>query len=71
MAVPTVRLDMLDGRTPEQKQLLIERLTSVVSDTLLIDPSRVSVLITEHTAENWGKGGISLADPTATMDGVG
>jgi 4-oxalocrotonate tautomerase family enzyme len=60
---------MLSGRTPEQKRLLIERLTSAVSDTLTIDPSRVSVLIIEHAAENWGKSGIPLADAAGTMDG--
>jgi 4-oxalocrotonate tautomerase len=61
---------MMAGRTSEQKRLLIERLTNAVSETLLIDPARVSVLITEHAGENWGKGGIPLAGYAGTTDGV-
>ena len=35
--MPNITVELLEGRTPEQKQLLAERVTRVVADTLKLD----------------------------------
>jgi 4-oxalocrotonate tautomerase len=60
---------MLRGRTPDQKRTLIEELTRVMVDVAHADQDQVAVVLHEVEAENWGRGGISMAEATAPADG--
>ncbi len=48
--------------THEQKQSLISRTTDVIVETLNKKPENTWVIIKEIPKENWGLGGISVAD---------
>jgi 4-oxalocrotonate tautomerase len=67
--VPQVHVYMLRGRTPEQKRALIEELTHVMVDVANADQEQVAVLLHEVEAENWGRGGTSMAEATAPAVG--
>jgi len=53
---------MLRGRTPEQKRTLIEEFTRVMVDVAHADQEQVAVVLHEVEAENWGRGGVSMAE---------
>jgi 4-oxalocrotonate tautomerase len=59
--VPQVHVYMLRGRTPEQKRTLIEEFTRVMVDVANADQEQVAVVLHEVEAENWGRGGASMA----------
>ena len=60
--MPQVHVHMLRGRTLEQKRRLIEELTRVMVDVAQADREQVAVVLHEVDAENWGRGGISMAE---------
>jgi 4-oxalocrotonate tautomerase family enzyme len=53
---------MLRGRTPEQKRMLIEEFTRVMVDVAQADQEQVAVVLHEVEAENWGRGGVLMAE---------
>jgi 4-oxalocrotonate tautomerase len=59
--VPQVHVYMLRGRTPEQKRTLIEEFTPLMVDVAHADQEQVAVVLHEVEAENWGRGGVSMA----------
>ena len=60
--MPHLDVYMLRGRTLEQKRTLIEELTRVMVDVAHADQDQVGVVVHEVAAENWGRGGISMAE---------
>ena len=63
--MPQVHVYMLQGRTPEQKRTLIQALTRVMVEVAHADQAQVGVVLHEVEAENWGRGGISMAESAA------
>lgn len=61
--MPQVHVYMLTGRAPEQKRTLIAELTRVMVDIADADQDQVGVVLHEVEAENWGRGGHSIAGP--------
>lgn len=59
--MPIVQVQMLRGRTPEQKRLLIAELTRVMAEVVGADADRVNVVILEVEPDSWGRGGAPLA----------
>lgn len=59
--MPIVQVQMLRGRSADQKRRLIFELTRVMEDVVGADPERVNVVIVELDAESWGRGGVPLA----------
>jgi 4-oxalocrotonate tautomerase len=59
--VPQVHVYMLRGRTTEQKRTLIEEFTRLMVDVAHADQEQVAVVLHEVEAENWGRGGVSMA----------
>ena len=59
--MPMLQVSILEGRTPEQKEELIKRLTATVTETLSVKPESVRVLIQEMPKTNWGIAGQSVA----------
>jgi 4-oxalocrotonate tautomerase len=60
--MPTIHLEMHPGRTLAQKREFVREVTRVTVETLVCPPESVDVVITEVSKENWGKGGVLIAD---------
>ena len=61
--MPTYHVEMLEGRTPEQKKKLVEAITRVSVEVLGGQPDSVDVLITDIKRENWATGGKLRTEP--------
>jgi 4-oxalocrotonate tautomerase len=55
--MPTIRVELLEGRTPEQKKNLVNALTQAVVETLGSQPAQVDVLLFDIPRGNWATGG--------------
>jgi 4-oxalocrotonate tautomerase len=55
--MPTIRVDLMEGRTPEQKKNLVAALTQAVVDTLGSKPESVDVLLFDVKPTDWATGG--------------
>ena len=60
--MPVLRLEMVPGRTPEQKRDFVREVTRVAVETLLCKPESVDVLIIELPKAHWAKAGKLMAD---------
>src|SRR6218665_804673 len=56
-AMPTYHIEMMEGRTVEQKKKLVEEITRVSVQVLGGSPEAVDILITDIKRENWATGG--------------
>ena len=59
--MPIIRIELLEGRSPDLKEELIRRVTEAVTATLAVQPAQVRVLLYELPPEHWGVGGQSKA----------
>jgi 4-oxalocrotonate tautomerase len=55
--MPTIRVELMEGRTPEQKKSLVAALTQAVVDTLGSKPEAVDVLLFDIKPADWATGG--------------
>jgi 4-oxalocrotonate tautomerase len=55
--MPTIRVELMEGRTPEQKKNLVKALTQAVVDTLGSQPAQVDVLLFDIKRSDWATGG--------------
>jgi len=55
--MPNLFIEMLEGRTNEQKQQLAEGITEVMVKVLKIDPETVSIRFLNVKREDWARGG--------------
>ena len=62
--MPTYHVEMLEGRTLEQKRKLVEEITRVSVEVLGGSPESVDVQITDVKRENWATGGKLLLERT-------
>ncbi len=61
--MPTYHVEMLEGRTLEQKKRLVEAITRVSVEILGGQPDSVDVLITDIRRETWSTGGKLWSEP--------
>ena len=61
--MPTYHVEMLEGRTLEQKKKLVEAITRVSVEILGGQAESVDVLITDIQRENWATGGKLWSEP--------
>jgi 4-oxalocrotonate tautomerase len=61
--MPIIRVEMLEGRTIEQKRELVEVLTRETVRICKCPAEAITVLITDFQKENWGSAGRLRADP--------
>ena len=61
--MPTLHLELLSGRTTDQKRAFVREVTRVAVETLGCPLESVDVLITEGARDNWAKAGRLLSDP--------
>lgn len=60
--MPTIRVEMFEGRTPEQKQAFVTALTEATVKTLGTSPEAVDVVLTEIKKTDWATGGVFWSD---------
>lgn len=61
--MPTYHVEMLEGRTTEQKKKLAEAITRVSVEVLGGAPDSVDIIITDIKRENWATGGKLWSEP--------
>ena len=61
--MPTYHVEMLEGRTLEQKKKLVEEITRVSVEVLGGSADAVHVIVTEVKRENWATGGKLWSEP--------
>lgn len=62
-AMPTYHIEMIEGRTIEQKRRLVQEITRITVEVLGGSPESVDILITDVKRENWATGGKLWTDP--------
>ncbi|WGS54371.1 4-oxalocrotonate tautomerase [Paraburkholderia sp. D15] len=60
--MPVLHLEMLPGRTLEQKRAFVREVTRVTVETLACPPESLDVVITEVPRDAWAKAGKLIAD---------
>ncbi|WP_372824362.1 4-oxalocrotonate tautomerase [Polaromonas sp.] len=61
--MPTYHVEMMEGRTLDQKKKLVAELTRVSVEVLAVAPESVDVIITDIKRENWATGGKLWSEP--------
>ena len=61
--MPTYHVEMMEGRTIEQKQKLVAEITRVSVEVLGGVADSVDVIITDIKRENWATGGKLWSEP--------
>jgi len=62
-SMPTINIQLFEGRTVEQKRAFAEAVTKVTVDTLGGTYEGVQVIFTDVKRENWATGGRLASDP--------
>jgi 4-oxalocrotonate tautomerase len=55
--MPTLRVELMEGRTVEQKKALVTALTKAVVETLGTKPEAVDILLYDIKRHDWATGG--------------
>ncbi len=58
--MPFVQINMLEGRSPEKKEILIQEISTLVAKVLESPVENVRIMINEIPPEHWGIGGESV-----------
>jgi 4-oxalocrotonate tautomerase len=61
--MPTIHVEMFEGRTAEQKKNLVEKVTQAAVDALGCKPETVDIIITDIRKDNWSTGGKLWSEP--------
>jgi 4-oxalocrotonate tautomerase len=60
--MPIVTIQQSSGRTLEQRQLLIKRITGAFEEAYQVKPESVTVLFQNFDDDYWGEGGLLHLD---------
>lgn len=60
--MPIIQVEMLKGRTVEQKRALAEKVTQAVVETANCPKEAVKIIIREMEFENYSQGGVLKCD---------
>ena len=63
--MPTYHVEMMEGRTIDQKKKLVAEITRVSVEILGGVPESVDIIITDIKRENWATGGKLWSEPRA------
>ena len=63
--MPTIRIDMFEGRTHEQKRALAAGITEACVRTLGISPDSVDILMFDIKKQDWATAGVLWSDKGA------
>lgn len=64
--MPTIRVELMEGRTPEQKKNLVQALTQAVVHTLGGSSESVDVLLYDIKRSDWATGGVLWSEKKTT-----
>ena len=60
--MPTINIQLFEGRTVEQKRELAKAITETVCKTLKCSPSAVDIIMQDVKKENWATAGKLWSD---------
>ncbi|AOZ88979.1 4-oxalocrotonate tautomerase [Bacillus altitudinis] len=60
--MPIITVQMLEGRTDEQKKALVEKVTDAVIETTGAEAEKVSIIIEEMKKEHFAVAGKRISD---------
>ena len=60
--MPTINIQLFEGRTIEQKRELAKAITEATVNTLKCSPSAVDIIMTDVKKENWATAGKLWSD---------
>lgn len=60
--MPTINVQLFEGRTVEQKRAFVQAITEVTCKTLDASAESVDIIITEVKRENWATAGKLWSD---------
>jgi 4-oxalocrotonate tautomerase len=60
--MPFIQIEMLTGRTIEQKRAMVKQVTEALASTIDCKPERVKIIIREISKENVANGGVLILD---------
>ena len=60
--MPTIRVELLEGRTAEQKTALVKALTQAAVESLGSKPDSVDVVLFDIPRQNWATGGVQWSE---------
>jgi 4-oxalocrotonate tautomerase len=63
--MPTIRVEMFEGRTPEQKRALVAAITEACVRTIGASPESVDILLFDINKQNWATAGTLWSDKAA------
>jgi 4-oxalocrotonate tautomerase len=63
--MPTIRVELFEGRSPEQKRQLAQELTEACVRVLGSKPDGVDVLFFDIARGNWATGGVLWSDASS------
>lgn len=60
--MPTMHIELFEGRSPEKKRELVEALTKETCRVLECDPGAVDIILIDVKRENWATGGVMWSE---------
>lgn len=60
--MPIVQIELLEGRTVEQKRALVAKVTDAVCDSLGVTADKVSIILRDMELNNYARGGRLFCD---------
>ncbi|MCV2219899.1 4-oxalocrotonate tautomerase [Thauera sp. Sel9] len=60
--MPTMHIELFEGRSPEKKRELVEALTKETCRVLECEPGAVDIILTDVKRENWATGGVMWSE---------
>ncbi|MBO8168954.1 MAG: 4-oxalocrotonate tautomerase [Thermoanaerobacteraceae bacterium] len=60
--MPVVQIEMIEGRTEEQKRQLVKNVTNAVVESVDCKPEAVKIIIREMKKEHYAEGGVLYKD---------
>jgi 4-oxalocrotonate tautomerase len=60
--MPIVQIDMIEGRTTEQKREMVKKVTEAITQTVNCPVDAVTIVIREATKQHIAKAGILMSD---------
>ncbi|MGI6344502.1 MAG: 4-oxalocrotonate tautomerase [Bacillota bacterium] len=60
--MPIVQIELLEGRTTEQKRALAEKVTQAIVESVNCPPSAVSIIIRDMPRTNYARAGVLASD---------
>ncbi len=60
--MPIVHVDMLEGRTVEQKRKMVKEVTEAIVKSLSVPPDAVTIIISDMAHHDFAKAGVLRSD---------